>query len=61
MTSDPDQSPAEKQAEIERQIAELIARGYKREDLWVSSSGQVMIDQDAGALDSHNKVFHPDN
>jgi hypothetical protein len=60
MTSNSDPTPDEKQAEIDRQIAELIAQGYKREDLWVTASGRVMVDQDAQALESHNKVFHPD-
>ena len=60
MTSNSDPTADEKQAEIDRQIAELIAKGYKREDLWVTASGRVMVDQDAQALESHNKVFHPD-
>lgn len=60
MTSNSNPTPDEKQADIDRQIAELIAKGYKREDLWVTGSGRVMIEQDAQALESHNKVFHPD-
>jgi hypothetical protein len=60
MTSNSNPTPDEKQAEIDRQIAELIAKGYKREDIWVTASGRVMLDQDAGALEAHNKIFHPD-
>jgi hypothetical protein len=60
MTSNSNPSPDEQQADIDRQIAELLAKGYKREDLWISGSGRVMVDPDAKDLESHNKVFHPD-
>ena len=50
----------ESQSEIERQIAALIAAGHRREDLWVSASGRVLVDQDAGALAAHLAIFHPD-
>lgn len=54
------QLPDESSSEVEAQIAALIAKGYKREDLWVSASGRVLIDQDAGALEAHNRVFRPE-
>ncbi len=60
MTSNSNPTPDQKQAEIDRQIAELMAQGYKREDIWISGSGRVMVDPDAKDLDSHKKVFHPD-
>ncbi len=52
--------PDDKQADIEKQMAELIKRGYKREDLWVNEDGRVLVDQDAGALEAHMKIFHPE-
>lgn len=60
MTSNSNQTPDEKKADIERQIAELLAEGYQRDDLWVNSSGHVIVDPDALALEAYRKVFHKD-
>lgn len=54
------QCSKEVRSSVKTQVAELLKRGYKRKDLWVSSAGVVLVDQDAGELEAHNAVFHPE-
>ena len=49
----------EVQESIERETAKLLQSGRKRDEIWISSEGKVLDDQDAGELAAHNRVFHP--
>jgi hypothetical protein len=55
----PSPSDKEKEIEIERQMAEFVKLGYKREHLWVTADGRVGVDPDAMDLEVYMKVFHP--
>lgn len=37
----------EKKAEAERQINQMLERGYKREHLWITPDGNVLFDSEA--------------
>ncbi|CAN5301830.1 hypothetical protein BH10CYA1_BH10CYA1_53340 [soil metagenome] len=53
-------SKRRKATQIDRNIARLLADGYKETEIYVTASGRVLLEPEAKALEIYNKVFHPE-